>query len=281
MLLGHGWALFILAAWGFLSVGSFLNVVIFRFPVMLERGWRDEARAILQISDPVDDAEPFNLLVPRSHCPRCQQLISAWQNIPILSWLILRGKCHHCGEPISLRYPAIELLTLIMSALVLATWGYQWLTLALLLFTWVLIALTFIDFDTQLLPDQITLPLVWGGVLVALVFDHVAISDSVIGAVVGYTSLWSLYWIHKLITGKEGMGYGDFKLLAALGAWLGWQALPGVILLASVAGLLYALLCVALRGMRREDPIPFGPFLATAGWVTLLFRDDVLAFYLG
>ena len=281
MLLGHGWAIFILAAWGFLSVGSFLNVVIFRFPVMLERGWRDEARAILQISDPVDDAEPFNLLVPRSRCPRCQQLISAWQNIPILSWLILRGKCHHCGEPISLRYPAIELLTLIMSSLVLTTWGYQWLTLALLLFTWVLIALTFIDFDTQLLPDQITLPLVWGGVLVALVFDHVAIGDSVIGAVVGYTSLWSLYWIHKLITGKEGMGYGDFKLLAALGAWLGWQALPGVILLASVAGLLYALLCVALRGMRREDPIPFGPFLAAAGWVTLLFRDEVLAFYLG
>ena len=245
---------------------------------MLERGWRVEARELLHITSA--KRAPFNLAEPRSRCPKCGHLITAWQNIPIISWLILRGRCHHCGGQVSARYPLVEALTLMMSLVVLGLWGYQWLTAGLLLFTWGLIALTFIDYDTQLLPDQITLPLMWGGILSALAFGHITLVDSIIGAVVGYLVLWALYWAFKLATGKEGMGYGDFKLLAALGAWLGWQTLPAIALIASLAGLIYALVSIILRAMRREEPIAFGPFLATAGWVTLIFREELIGYYL-
>ena len=277
-LVSQGWAILVLLIWIFLAVGSFLNVVIYRLPVMLETQWRTEARELLHIT--TAKPAPFNLVEPRSRCPKCGQLISAWQNIPILSWLALRGRCHHCHAAISPRYPFVEALTLALSLVVLGLWGYQWLTAALLLLTWGLIALTFIDYDTQLLPDQITLPLMWCGILSALVFDHLTLADSIVGAVSGYLLLWALYWSFKLLTGKEGMGYGDFKLLAALGAWVGWQALPAVVLIASLVGLLYAVASILLKAMRREEPIPFGPFLATAGWVTLIYRQQLISFYL-
>ena len=257
LLLSFGWAILVLVAWVFLSVGSFLNVVIYRLPVMLDREWRSEARSMFHISEPTDDAEPFNLLTPRSRCPNCLHLISAWQNIPIVSWLVLRGRCGNCRNPISVRYPAIELATLLMSIVVLGAWGYQWLTVALLFYTWSLIALTLIDYDTMLLPDQITVPLLWVGLFTALTVGEIPLSTAVIGAMAGYLSLWSIYWAFKLLTGKEGMGYGDFKLVAALGAWLGWQALPGIILVASVSGLAFAALSMVLKRLRprRADPV--------------------------
>ena len=299
-LLFYGWTIFGAALFVGLCIGSFLNVVIYRLPIMLERLWRHElsemfaaeqvvAKIDAQVGEQItngpeqekeEEAEPFNLMVPRSCCPHCKHLIHAWQNIPVISWLLLRGKCSNCKEKISIRYPIVELLTGICTLVIVATFGYTWLGLACLFFTWALIALTMIDLDTQLLPDQITLPLVWLGLLTNLSGGIVQIEDAIIGAVAGYLSLWSVYWAFKLITGKEGMGYGDFKLLAAIGAWLGWQVLPGAILVASIVGLLGALIGIALKKNSRQEPIAFGPYLAISGWVCLLARDTVLSFYL-
>ncbi len=278
MLLSLGWALPILLAILFLAIGSFLNVVVHRLPIMLERDWRAHARELLEMPpEPSESESRFNLAVPRSQCPQCEHPIELWHNIPILSWLILRGRCSHCGWRIPLRYPLVEAVTVLAGLGVLQVFGYEWLTVALLFYTLSLIALGCIDMETQLLPDEITIPLLWSGVLTALVFGHVSPADSIVGAVVGYTALWIVYWAFKLLTGREGMGHGDFKLLAALGAWLGWQALPAVVLLASIAGLLYAAVALARRAIKRDQPIPFGPFLAASGWVTLMFREQLIA----
>ena len=282
----------ILLAWVGLSVGSFLNVVIYRLPVMLERSWTRIAKehlAEVGQGTPEDASanavgEPFNLAVPRSRCPKCQAQIRAWQNIPVLSWLFLRGRCASCRMPIPFRYPAIELLTGLASLAVIATFSFTGFGYAALLLTWILIAATFIDFDTQLLPDQLTLPLLWGGLLVnsgafPALQGPVGPTDAIIGAAVGYLSLWSVYWAFKLLTGKEGMGFGDFKLLSAIGAWLGWQVLPATILIASIAGLGYALFGLLRRSQELGQPMPFGPFLAIGGWVCLIYRARVLDFF--
>ena len=278
MLLSLGWALPILLAILFLAIGSFLNVVVHRLPIMLERDWRAHARELLEMPpEPCESESRYNLAVPRSQCPQCEHPIELWHNIPVLSWLILRGRCSHCSWRIPLRYPLVEAVTVLAGLGVLQVFGYEWLTVALLLYTLSLIALGCIDMETRLLPDEINIPLLWGGVLTALVFGHISPADSIIGAVVGYTALWIVYWAFKLLTGREGMGHGDFKLLAALGAWLGWQALPAVVLLASIAGLLYAAVALARRLIKRDQPIPFGPFLAASGWVTLMFREQLIA----
>ena len=276
----YGWQGLILAVWVFLCVGSFLNVVIFRLPVMLEREWQQQAKEILHIESHEESHAAFNLSVPRSRCPACGHQIRFFENIPIISWLILRGQCSQCATKISWRYPAVELLTCLLSLAVLAQFGVSWFTLSALCATWLLIASTGIDFDTHLLPDQLTYPLLWLGLLTHSLFNtFLHPIDAIIGAVAGYLFLWLTFWAFKLLTGKEGMGYGDFKLFAALGAWLGWQALPGVLLIAAISGLIYALGRLLARLQERGDPIPFGPFLATAGWVTLLFRDNVLSLF--
>ena len=278
MLLSHGWAIPILLAVVFLAVGSFLNVVIHRLPIMLERDWRKHARELLEM--PAETSAPegrFNLAVPRSQCPQCGHPIALRHNLPILSWLILRARCRYCGWRIPARYPVVETTTVLAGLAVLHAFGYDWLTVALLVYTSSLIALGCIDMETQLLPDEITMPLLWGGVLTAFSLGHISPADSIGGAVVGYLALWTVYWGFKLLTGREGMGHGDFKLLAALGAWLGWQALPAVVLIASLVGLLYAVVAILRHSMRRDQPIPFGPFLAGAGWVTLVFREQLIA----
>ena len=279
----YGWQGLVLTIWIALSVGSFLNVVIYRLPVMLQREWETQARAILEL-DAVETGEKFNLSVPRSRCPHCGHQIRFWENIPVISWLALRGRCSSCAAPISWRYPAIELLTCLLTLAVLAMFGMTTYGFAVVLATWLLIAATFIDFDTQLLPDQLTYPLLWLGLLTnTFLVTPVSLVDAIVGAVAGYLFLWSIYWVFKLLTGKEGMGYGDFKMLAAIGAWAGWQTLPAVILIAAMAGLIVALAKMALSKKAREEagsPMAFGPYLAIAGWVALLFRDTVLAIFL-
>ena len=277
MLLDYGWGAPLLLAFASLAVGSFLNVVIHRLPIMLERRWREDARDILHLQ--AEEAAPFNLMRPRSCCPRCKSAIPMRRNVPVLSWFLLRGRCADCGGRISFRYPLVEALTAVLSLLAANTLGWQWATLAALLFTWSLIALAMIDFETGLLPDQITLPLMWGGLLAAAVLPEVTPAAAILGTAMGYLALWALYHGFKAATGKEGMGHGDFKLFAALGAWLGVAALPAVALLASLAGLTYALALLGLKAMRRQDAIPFGPFLAASGWVTLLFGDALVALY--
>ncbi len=276
----YGWPGLALAAWLGLCVGSFLNVVIYRLPLMLHRQWEGEARYILEGESPAAKLEPFNLVVPRSRCPHCDRQIRAWENIPLVSWLLLRGKCAGCGGRIAWRYPGVELLTGFLTLAMLYLFGFSWLGLAALTFTWVLLALTFIDYDTQLLPDQLTLPLVWLGLIVNMQGGFTDTQSAIVGAVAGYLFLWSTYWAFKLVTGKEGMGYGDFKLLAAIGAWLGWQILPAAVLIAAGVGLLYALATSALGRRESSQPIPFGPFLAIAGWVCLVQRDTVLRLFL-
>jgi leader peptidase (prepilin peptidase) / N-methyltransferase len=279
-LLAYGWLGLILAVWVALCVGSFLNVVIYRLPVMLERQWHADARHILHGDEALAQEEPFNLMVPRSRCPACQTAIPAWHNIPVVSWIVLRGRCAACGTAISLRYPAVEAITALCSLAVLALFGFTWLGLAALIFTWIMLALTFIDYDTQLLPDQLTLPLLWLGLITNLFGGFTDANTAIVGAVAGYLFLWSTYWGFKLLTGKEGMGYGDFKLLAAIGAWLGWQVLPATVLIAAGVGLVYALATSLLGKREAAQPIPFGPFLAIAGWVCLVQRDTVLRLFL-
>lgn len=258
-----------------LLVGSFLNVVIHRLPIMMEKEWEAQCQP-----EENQQQETYNLAVPRSACPHCGHKITALENIPIISYLFLRGKCSNCGTKISARYPIVEFITALLSALVAWKLGFSWETLAALVFTWCLICLTLIDFDTQLLPDSITLPLLWLGILISLFGFFVELQPAVIGAMAGYLSLWSVYHLFKLVTGKEGMGYGDFKLLAALGAWLGWQALPTVIFFSALVGAVVGIALIVIRGRDRNIPIPFGPFLATAGWLTFMLGDEASQFYL-
>jgi leader peptidase (prepilin peptidase)/N-methyltransferase len=257
-----------------LAVGSFLNVVIYRLPVMLERGWRREAAEHLGVA-PVDTGtERFDLIAPRSRCGSCGSTIRPWHNVPVLSWLWLRGRCAACGAPISARYPLVEALTALASLAVVATFGYTATAAAALVFTWMLIALAFIDLDTKLLPDNLTLPLLWLGLAVNLGGTFTELPSAVIGAMAGYLTLWSVYWCFKLLTRREGMGFGDFKLLAAFGAWFGWQSLPMLVLMSSLVGIVIGGAYLLVR--RSREAIPFGPYLAMAGWVTLLARDRVL-----
>jgi leader peptidase (prepilin peptidase)/N-methyltransferase len=263
-----------------LCVGSFLNVVIHRLPKMLDRGWREQCAELS--GEPVADLPRYNLMVPRSQCPACGHPISALENVPVISFLFLRGRCSGCQAPISARYPLVELLTGALTAAAVLRFGLTPATVAACLLLWSLIALTFIDFDTQLLPDNITLPLVWAGLLanVAGLVPGVGLRDAVIGAIAGYLALWSVYWLFKLIRGKEGMGYGDFKLLAALGAWLGWQMLPLIVLLSSVVGALIGIGLVVFKGRDHQIPLAFGPYLAIAGGIALFFGKPLMALYL-
>jgi leader peptidase (prepilin peptidase) / N-methyltransferase len=263
-----------------LLVGSFLNVVIYRLPKMLEREWREQCVEFLGSDNIVataklEPAPKFNLVTPNSTCPSCGHKIKPWENIPLISYLFLRGKCSACKTPISLRYPIIELVTGILSVIAIYTFGVNATGLACLVLTWCLIALTMIDVDTQLLPDNITLPLVWLGLIVNYFGLFTSLESSLIGAIVGYLSLWSIYWLFKLLTGKEGMGYGDFKLLAAFGAWLGWQMLPQIILLSSLVGAVIGIGMIVIRGRDKNIPIPFGPYLAIAGWIALMWGQDI------
>ncbi|MFM4857457.1 A24 family peptidase [Aeromonas hydrophila] len=274
------WLYFSLVFLFSLMIGSFLNVVIHRLPIMLEREWQAEYLGYFNPEALPQQEERYNLMVPRSACPHCGHAITAMENIPLLSWLWLKGRCRECQAPISARYPLVELLTALLSLVVATTFPPGWALLAALLLTWVLVALTFIDLDKMLLPDQLTLPLLWGGLLFNLAGGFAPLADAVIGAMAGYLVLWSLYWAFKLLTGKEGMGYGDFKLLAALGAWLGWQALPIVLLLSSLVGALMGIGLILLRNYHQNKPIPFGPYLAIAGWIALLWGDTITRWYL-
>ena len=265
-----------------LLVGSFLNVVIHRVPKMMERDWREQC-AELGGEAGGGDVKPlpkYNLVVPRSACPTCGHRIAALENIPVVSYLALRGRCRGCGAKISVRYPIVEACTALLSGLVAWHFGFGLAALSALVLLWSLIALTCIDADTQLLPDSITLPLLWLGLIVNLNHTFTDIQSAVLGAVFGYLALWTVYWLFKLITKKEGMGYGDFKLLAALGAWLGWQTLPLIILLSSVVGAVVGIILIILARMGRNVPLPFGPYLAMAGFIALLWGDGIMKSYL-
>jgi leader peptidase (prepilin peptidase) / N-methyltransferase len=271
-----------------LLIGSFLNVVIYRVPIMMERALRVECATLANPTAEPAQEPPFNLVVPRSACPACKAPITALQNIPVVSWLALGRKCANCKTPISARYPSVELATGVLSGFIAWHFGYGGTALAALAFTWFLIALTMIDFDTQYLPDQLTYPLLWLGLIASLwhpVWAEGAAAitprDSIIGAAAGYLSLWSVYWAFKLLTGKEGMGYGDFKLFAALGAWMGWQMLLPIILFASMVGALFGIVIIIRQRKGKDTQIAFGPFLAIAGWLTLIFGNAVVERYLG
>lgn len=261
-----------------LLVGSFLNVVIHRLPKMMEREWHNSCMDLQ--GQTIPDQPRYNLVVPRSSCPACGHSIGALENIPVISYLWLRGRCKACNTKISSRYPLVELLTGVLSYATAAQYGYSILTLFSLLFVFALIALTFIDFDTQLLPDDITLPLLWLGLLMNLQYGFTDIRSAVVGAMAGYLVLWSIYWLFKLVTGKEGMGYGDFKLLAAIGAWFGWQLLPAVILLSSIVGSVIGIGLMLFKGKTRQTAIPFGPFLALGGIAALFYGQTLASFYL-
>jgi len=260
-----------------LLVGSFLNVVIHRLPKMLEREWAQQAAELR--GEPPAHAARFNLVVPRSQCPSCGHSIGAAENIPLVSWLLQRGRCKACDAAIPARYPVVEGATAVLSAVAVAHFGWNVAALGAVVLTCFLIALAFIDFDTQLLPDSMTLPLLWIGLAFNLWEVFAPLHAAVIGAIAGYLSLWSLYWLFKLATGKEGMGYGDFKLFAALGAWFGWSALPSIILLASVVGAVVGIVLMVVARRGREVPIPFGPYLAGAGLLALYFRAPLASFY--
>lgn len=262
-----------------LVVGSFLNVVILRLPPRLMHSWRVQSREILELSPADSETAPPGLVWEPSHCPTCKHKLGALENIPVLSWVFLRGRCRHCATSISAQYPFVELLTCACSALIAWKFGFGWQTFAGLALTWALIALAGIDLQTQLLPDQITLPLLWAGLLVSLVPLFVDSQASVLGSAIGYFALWTVYWLFKLATGKDGMGYGDFKLLGALGAWMGpWSLLP-IVLLSSLIGAIIGGSALAIQGRDRATPIPFGPFLAAAGWVQFVAGDAMLDLY--
>lgn len=283
-----------------LAIGSFLNVVIYRLPVMLEIEWREQAHeflaqeqeeqqteghqpptnkaSALSKNETVED-ESFNLAFPNSRCPHCQHEIKPWENIPVISYLILRGKCSNCSTKISIRYPLVELITALLSALVALHFNFGWQAATVLPLTWALITLTLIDFDHQILPDNITLPFLWLGLLINVQGLFVPLSEAVIGACAGYLVLWAVYWIFKIVTGKEGMGYGDFKLLALLGAWMGWQALPLIIILSSFVGAVVGISLIIALGRDKNVPIPFGPYLSAAGFIALLWGEQILTFY--
>ena len=264
-----------------LLVGSFLNVVIYRVPEGLNRNWKLQAKQMLDLPLEQGEGERFNILMPPSHCPSCKVAIKPWQNIPILSYVLLKGQCKHCHTAISLRYPLVELLTGLVFAVCAWKFGVTWTALAAMVFSAYLIAMIFIDADTQLLPDQLTLPLMWGGIVFHLAayllqadWGITNLVDSLLGAIVGYMSLWSIFQLFKLVTGKEGMGYGDFKLLAALGAWLGISVLPIIIIMSAVVGLIFAL----IMKVAKNQPMPFGPYLAISGWIVLVFSQPISQF---
>ena len=274
-----------------LMIGSFLNVIIYRLPIILEREWRSQAADLLRPADettPASDPLPrFTLSTPRSACPKCKAPITALQNIPVVSWLVLRGRCASCKAKISARYPVVELTTALLSAWVAWHFGFGAPAACALLVTWTLIALTGIDIDHQLLPDNITLPLMWAGLIAAVAIGPVlgaalpvSPKDAIIGAASGYLSLWLIFHLFKLVTGKEGMGYGDFKLFAALGAWLGWKVLPLVIVLSAATGAVLGILMIVLQGRDRRAPMPFGPYLAAAGWLAMMYGETLLNGYL-
>ncbi len=264
-----------------LLFGSFLNVVIHRLPLMMEREWRSDVEQFLEL--PVTEPTParYNLFVPGSACPACGKAIGALNNIPVLSYLAQRGRCTGCGVRISPRYPIVELIAAVTAVVVAQRFGVTLASLAAIALTWALIALSAIDFDKQLLPDALTYPFLWLGLLMNLNGTFVPLADAVIGAAAGYLSLWSIYWLFKLATGKEGMAAGDFKLLAVLGAWMGWEALPMIILLSSLVGAVVGVSLIAFSGHDRGKPIPFGPYLAAAGWIALIWGDVIMAAWLG
>ena len=269
-----------------LCVGSFLNVVIYRLPLMMQREWQGECRLLLESElkgNKADESESlnstFNLVKPNSTCPKCKTAIKPWQNIPIISWLILKGKCASCSNPISARYPAVELITALLSLIVAYSFGATEQALLYIFVTWILVALTFIDIDHMLLPDQLTLPLVWLALIASVMGYTITPTDAIIGAACGYLSLWSVFWLFKLLTGKEGMGYGDFKLLAVFGALLGWQSLLTIILLSSVVGAIIGIALLSIQGKDKATPIPFGPYLAIAGWITMLWGNQIQGAY--
>ena len=262
-----------------LLVGSFLNVVIHRLPIMMEREWKTQCA---ELNDhPAPEFEHLGLVTPRSRCPACGHQITALENIPIISYLVLGGKCSACKTKISTRYPLVELVTGLASGYLAYRFGFGWPLLAVLTFTWMLIAMSMIDIDTTLLPDSLTLPLLWLGLVLSLDNMFVSPKDAILGAAFGYLSLWSVYHLFKLVTGKEGMGYGDFKLLAALGAWVGWQQLPLVILLSALVGAIVGIGLMVLKSRGKDVPIPFGPYLAAAGWIALLWGEEISGAYLG
>ena len=272
-----------------LLVGSFLNVIIYRMPVILQRDWKRQCSEFLEIDNSLSKDkshslkhEVFNLQQPASHCPHCYHKIKPWENVPLISYIALGGKCSNCEAKISLRYPSVEFINGVLSALVAFTFGATWLTLALLIFTWSLLVLTLIDFDHQLLPDDITIPLLWLGLLVnALDLGFgVSLDDAVIGAIAGYLVLWAFYWVFKLTTNKEGMGYGDFKLLAALGAWMGWQSLLPIIILSSVVGAVSGIIMIIALGRDKSVPMPFGPYLSGAGFIMLIWGPEISTLYI-
>ncbi len=262
------------------TVGSFLNVVIYRLPIMMQRQWQQQCAELSQPEATNPPTETFNLAKPDSRCPHCGHKIRAWENIPIISYLFLRGCCSGCGANISIRYPVIEAVTAALSALAAWQFGLSWETAGALLLTWSLVSLTMIDADHQLLPDSITLPFLWIGLGLNLFGVYTDLGSAVIGAMAGYLALWLVYWGFKLLTGKEGMGYGDFKLLAMLGAWMGWQALPVIILLSSLVGAVIGITMIVLRGRDHNTPIPFGPYLAIAGLIAFYWGSDISNAYM-
>ncbi len=262
-----------------LLVGSFLNVVAYRLPKMLERDWQAQAREILELPQP-QQQQVFNLVLPNSCCPNCQAPIRAWQNIPIISWLILRGRCSGCRQPISWRYPLVELASGLLSGVVAWQLGFGWPAVLLLVLTWSLLVLSLIDAEHQLLPDAIVLPVMWLGLLINSQSILTSLPDALFGAMAGYLSLWLVFWLFKLVTGKEGMGYGDFKLLAMLGAWGGWQILPLTIILSSMVGAVLGVIILRLQSKGLAQPLPFGPYLAIAGWIAILWGEQITNSYL-
>jgi len=261
-------------------LGSFLNVVIHRVPLMLERQWKTDCQELLEQNTNSSSQEKYNLFTPRSHCPSCNHQVKAIENVPIISYLFLRGKCSNCGIKISLQYPLVELFTAILTTFVVWKFGISLQSLGAVALTWYLIALSGIDIKTQLLPDNMTLPLLWLGIILNIFSTYTDLTSSILGAIFGYLALWLVFHLFKLVTGKEGMGYGDFKLLAALGAWLGWQSLPLIILLSSAVGAIIGLTMIATKLQERSAPIPFGPYLAVAGWIVMLYGNQLMGFYL-
>ena len=262
-----------------LSVGSFLNVVIYRLPLILENDWKGQCRELLELKEQPEKV--ITLSKPASTCPKCQHKIRIWENIPVISYLFLKGKCSQCHTAISIQYPLIEILTAILSLVVAMTFGVSWQTLFALILTWSLIAMSVIDLHKMILPDDITLPVLWIGLLISVFNIYIDPTTSIIGAAAGYLILWSVFQLFKLVTGKEGMGYGDFKLLALFGAWFGWKLLPLIIILSSATGAIIGILMIILSKKERSTPIPFGPYLAIAGWISMIWGQQIITWYLG
>ena len=288
-LMNESATVFIVVVFAFtLLIGSFLNVVIHRLPIMMEREWREQADELMNTPSEHELPEGrFDLVMPRSRCPSCGALITAWQNIPVISFLFLKGRCAKCKTSISARYPLVELMTALLAATVAWHFGPGWEALLAITLTIVLVAISMIDADTQLIPDSIVLPLMWLGLAMSLFHPMVGAytlfigpKDAIVGAMAGYLTLWSVFWLFKLATGKDGMGYGDFKLLAALGAWLGWQQLPMIIMMSAVVGAAINIALILLRGKDRNIPIPFGPYLAAAGWITMIWGETIKNTYI-